>query len=248
MNALATPWSGGSGSTVASIASATRPGTAGSRADQRRDEIVTTRIAPVGGHPRDTGLADHLLDGDAVQPDGCRFLQRGIQQSLTGPVGGFVDAAAAKRTGRAADDDDEPGVDHRAGAACVGAPIALARASCTYRGVPKAHRCSRASSCSAGSKTLRVTAAERSWPVSSRAHLGARLMPAATANRPIGAGSSRGSSDSDGALHEEGEEPPGLRCHAQLGRIRATKSSSSTTLAGMPSPPPILPITACSAR
>ncbi len=116
--------------------------------DQRRDQIVAARIAPVGGHPGDAGPAHHVFDGDALQPDGCRLLQRGIQQPLAGAVGGFVDPAS--RPG-AADDDDELGVDHRATTSGTGTPAALARASSTYRGVPNAHRCRRASSCSAGS-------------------------------------------------------------------------------------------------
>ena len=79
--------------------------------DQPRDQIVAARIAPVGGHPGDAGPAHHVLDGEALQPDGCRLLQRGIQQPLAGAVGGFVDPATGPG---AADDDDEVGVDHRA--------------------------------------------------------------------------------------------------------------------------------------
>ena len=95
---------------------------------QRLDQIVAARVAAVGRHPGYACAADDVLDCNPLQPNGCRFVQGGVQDALAGTVGGFVDVAAC---GRAADHFDQLGVDHSAAAFGTAAPSARALASWT---------------------------------------------------------------------------------------------------------------------
>ena len=95
---------------------------------QRLDQVVAARVAAVGRHPGHAGAADHVLDRNPLQPNGCRLLQRGIQYALAGAVGRLVHAAA---DGRAADHLDQLAVDHSAAASVSAAPAARSRASWT---------------------------------------------------------------------------------------------------------------------
>ena len=80
-------------------------------AHQRLDQIVAPRVSAIGRHPRHARPPNHVLDRDALQPNGGGLGQRGVQDALTGAVGRLVDTAARAR---AADHLDELGVDHDA--------------------------------------------------------------------------------------------------------------------------------------
>jgi hypothetical protein len=92
------------------------------------DEVVAARAATVGRHPGYACAADHVLDRNPLQPNGCRFLRCGIEYALAGVVGRLVDAATH---GRTADDFDQLAVDHCTAAFFSAAPAARSRASWT---------------------------------------------------------------------------------------------------------------------
>ena len=96
-------------------------------AHQRLDQIVAPRVSAVGGHPRHARPPNNVLDRDALQPNGGGLGQRGVQDALTGAVGGLVDTAARAR---AADHLDELGVDHDATTSERTVPAARSRAIC----------------------------------------------------------------------------------------------------------------------
>ena len=80
---------------------------------QRLDQVIAARVAAVGRHPGHACSADHILDRNPLQPNGSRFLKRGVEYALAGAVGRLVHAAAG---GGAADDLDQLAVDHSAAA------------------------------------------------------------------------------------------------------------------------------------
>ena len=96
-------------------------------AHQGLDKIVPARVATIGRHPRHTRPPNHIFDRDALQPNGGRLRQRGIQDALTGAVGRLVDAAACTR---AADHLDNLGVDHDAATSVLATPAARSLAIC----------------------------------------------------------------------------------------------------------------------
>jgi hypothetical protein len=95
-------------------------------ADQRRHQVVPSWIAPIRRHSRDTGPAYHVLDRNALQPNGCGLTARRVQDALAGVVDGLVGSPGRAR---AADHLDQLQADHDAATSRT-TPAARASAIC----------------------------------------------------------------------------------------------------------------------